>query len=268
MVSSMLWFGVLATVAMASWAAGWGSARRGAAWGRLAVAVGLLWLATWIVLQQRPDVAVRLIPSGMLSQIEGTAAVPAFMLIVGAAMAAAALPRQRVLARVSTLIGVVFFAYGGMWMLQPAPTLGAAPQRSGPVLQSTDYTCVAAASATALGMVGIDAGEAEMARLTATRPIYGSTLLRAYAGLERKLDHADHRPVLVQASLDDLHTLPAPALTALSLGTASRHMVVILGTTDRSVYIFDPNVGNRHVPLAEFRRAFSGHAILLVPRGW
>jgi len=234
--------------------------------GRLAVMVGMLWLVVWIGLQQRPDVAVQLIPTGLLTHIEGTAAVPAFMLIVGAAMAAASLPRQRLLARVSTVIGAAFFVYGGMWMVQPVPTLGSTPVRDGRVLQSTDYTCVAAASATALGEIGIDATEREMAELTATRPIYGATLIRAYDGLQRKLQHADHQPVLVRASIDDLARLPMPALTALRFEPSARHMVVVLRSTATHLHLFDPSFGDRMIPYDDFAKAYSGHAIVLTPR--
>ncbi|MEM9790913.1 MAG: cysteine peptidase family C39 domain-containing protein [Planctomycetota bacterium] len=266
MLSTPVWFAILAAVALLSWGAGWWAAQRSAALGRVAVAVGLAWLVGWIVLQQRPDAAVLLIPLGMLSHVEGTGAVPAFMLIVGAAMAAASLPRQRMLARVSTVVGAAFFAYAGMWMLQPEPTLGTPSRQQGRILQSTDYTCVAAASATALGMVGIDATEHEMAGLTGTRPIAGSTLVRAYEGLTRKLADHSHEAVLLTVQPDEVPRLPKPMLTALRLQPTSRHMVVVLNATETDVHLFDPSVGDRWLSRGQFDASFLGDVIVLAPR--
>ncbi|MEM9252087.1 MAG: cysteine peptidase family C39 domain-containing protein [Planctomycetota bacterium] len=250
-----------------SWAVGLWAAHRSPRLGRLAVVVGLAWLGVWVALQYRPDVAVMLIPVGLLARLEGTGAVPGFMLIVGAAMGAAALPRQRVLARVSTAVGAAFFAYGGMWMLQPEPTLGAPTRQAGRVLQSTDYTCVAAATATALGMVGVETTEDEMAGLTGTRPIAGSTLVRAYDGVTRKLAGRATRAVLLSAEVDDLATLPTPMLTSLRLGQASRHMVVVLDAGGETVHLFDPSIGDRWMPRADFDAAYVGQVIVFAPRG-
>ncbi|MEO0587988.1 MAG: hypothetical protein AAF078_10140, partial [Planctomycetota bacterium] len=119
-------------------------------------------------------------------------------LIVGEAMAAASLPRQRVMARCSAVVGMAFFVYGGLWMIQPVPTLGGSSNVPGRALQSTEYTCVAAASATALDTLGIPASEMEMAELTGTRPAQGATLIRAYDGLRRKLEGTAYRPRLVR----------------------------------------------------------------------
>ncbi|MEM6333147.1 MAG: cysteine peptidase family C39 domain-containing protein [Planctomycetota bacterium] len=264
MLAPSVWFVLLAAVTAGAWAAGWWSARHSAVGARLAVMVGLIWLGFWVALHYRPDVAVMTMPSWLLSRLEGTASVPAFMLIVGVAMSAAALPRQRAMARCSAVVGAAVFVYGGVWMIQPAPTLGGSSNVPGRAMQSTEYTCVAAASATALDLIGVPASELEMVELTGTRRGQGATFIRAYDGLRRKLEGTTFQPRIVRADLDDLGQLPMPALTALTTRPTSRHMVVITRVTDQFVWVFDPATGDRQMLHDEFDREYARDVILFV----
>ncbi|MEO0587987.1 MAG: cysteine peptidase family C39 domain-containing protein, partial [Planctomycetota bacterium] len=56
--------------------------------------------------------------------------------------------------------------------------------------------------------------------------------------------------------------LPMPALTALMTQRTSRHMIVVTGVTEQSVWLFDPAIGDRHMSRDEFAAQFAGDLIV------
>lgn len=68
--------------------------------------------------------------------------------------------------------------------------------------QTTPETCSAAATATLLGVIGIQTNEAEMSRLCLTQR--GTTWLGIYHGLSVKLDGTGRRVEFFEGSVDDL----------------------------------------------------------------
>ncbi len=265
----LLWFLAMSVFAALSWAAGIVYGRRypdhlGVA---IAVSVALLVCATY--LSRHPAVAVQVIPVDVLRQIEGSVAVPFFLFIVGLILARAQLPRQRRVAGWATLLGVVYFIQGSFWLLQPTPQVGFARSAgSGAVLQSADYSCVPAACATTLNLLGHPTSEAEMVHLTATRPGVGSTTVRALHGLNQRLDNlrAPGHFYLLPASPESLRVMPLPALTALRFERTRRHMVTLVETDRFGVVIEDPIDGRIHLAWGEFAQYYNGEIILYATR--
>ena len=257
MESGFLWFAGLAVVSiMALWIGfrlGRGSPSK--AW--LKAGMALVLLAIWVWLRWHPAVAVQAIPVTALSYLEGTAAVPMFMFLMGLACQLSSHPRQRRLAMWAMVLGVVYFLHGGIWMLQRTPG-GLLAHRAvlGPTLQSEDFACVPAACASALKRIGIPATESEMAHLTRTRAGYGSTLIRAMDGLRRKLVGSGLEVVLVQPSYEELVNFPTPALTALKTDAIGRHMVVLERITDQDVRMIDPLYGSVTVSRQKFEASY------------
>ena len=222
MASSVGWFVMMAVASAACWWLGYrlGGGSRLRWISVLTLTLALLGLWAW--LQHHPSLAVEVFPLRLLSRIEGVAAVPPFMCIVGLAWRRSALRRQKRVVVLATVMGAVYFLQGGLWMLQSTPSVGFAttilPEG---VRQSQEYSCVAAACATALTRIGVPTTEAEMARLTYTRPGTGSTLIRALEGVRERLGRLPVSCELLEPDYDDLASLPMPLIAPCS---SSRHV--------------------------------------------
>jgi predicted double-glycine peptidase len=203
----------------------------------------------------------------VLSRLEGTAAIPIFMMIVGVAWSRSEVLRQRRMALIAAGLGCFYFVQGGMWMLQSTPSVGFAQTVNGqPVQQSQDYSCVPAASATALNLLSIYTTEAEMAKLTETRPGNGATTIRALNGVRRRLASTPYRAELVELKYEGLVGAPMPALSALQFEPGRRHMVTLLNVSSQHIAIHDPVQGTVNLPRDIFEQFYRGEVILILPR--
>ena len=262
------WFALLAMLSILGWQVGVRLGERSVVSARatlLAAATAML-VMTYLV--KHPSVGVQVLPVGLLARIEGVAAVPMFAMMMGVAWSRSLRRRQRAVVAWGLLMGGVYFVNGGMWMLQATPSEVMARDVAGyDVMQSQDYTCVPAASASALRRLGVHASEAEMAELTRTRPGTGSTTVRALHGLNLKLAESNSRwrAHLVEVAADQVHTLPTPAMTPLRYESTRRHMVQILGfTPGGGVRISDPVDGRMILPGSEFAEVFTGEVIVFL----
>ena len=238
---------------------------RGPRWaGRVGLIVGMALLMTWVWLMRHPAIAVQMMPVSLLSRIEGTGATPFFLLIVGVAWGQSQLARQRRLATLAMVLGMIYFLHGGLWLLQSTPSVGFAQTVSSQqsVMQSQDYSCVAAACATALNTLGFEATEAQMAQLTNTRPGTGATMIRAMAGLTRRLAKTDYRVTLLDTDYAGLMKLPMPALTPLQYEATRQHMVTLLEIKPDTVVLADPMGGVYGLPRPEFEASFIGQVLV------
>jgi len=227
----------------------------------VAVVFGLLLLWAWLT--RHPSVAVRVIPLGVLSRLEGIGAAPLFMFVIGVAWSMGELRRQRALVLLGGLIGMGYFVQGGLWMVQTTPTAAfAQPADSIAQLQSQDYSCVPAACSTTLRIYGIQTSESEMARLTETRPGQGATLIRAMNGLERRLGGSSIRPVMVEPTYDELRGVQPPFMVPLRYEARRLHMVTVLKVEHSRVVLADPASGVEAISRPEFERLFHGQAII------
>lgn len=265
---SVGWFLIMAILSTAGFITGihYGHGSRRRAW--LTIAVSLTLMFGWQGLQQQPSWIVKAIPATLLSYLEGVAAVPLFMWIVGTLWALAKFPGQRRWAVAGLIVGILYFLSGGWWMLQTTPRQAFANGvvEGGIVMQSQDYSCVPAACATAIDMLGLTSSEAEMAQLTDTRPGSGATLIRALAGLQRRLGGTEWQPKLMQPNYRQLIGIQGPMVAPLRFELAQRHMVVIQKVTEFSVQIADPYSGPIEMDRQEFEKVYTGVVILFERR--
>ena len=260
------WFISIASVCSLAWAGGYYLGRRSAATARATLIAGLACMGIWTWLTYHPAVVV-LIPLPILSSIEGVGSVPFFMLLLGLAWSKARIPRQKRLITWAIMFGAVFFLNGGLWMLQSTPEAGfAGTIDDSTVMQSQDYSCVAAASAQTLNLLGIKTSERQMALLTQTRPGTGSTTLRAMYGLNQRLKHSDYEVELLEISLDDLAQLPFPLMTPLQYEPTRRHMVTIKDVSKDVLYVLDPVDGEVMISWETMDKVFTGEVLVFIQR--
>lgn len=239
-----------------------GAGRPSRAWLAMVLAVAILGLWAWLT--WNPAVAVAAIPVGVLSRIEGIVPAPLFALVLGVAWARSVHGRQRAVVTAAIVVGIVHFARSNGWMLQSAPAAGlAATVAHDVVLQSQDYTCVAAASAMALNRLGIYTSEAEMAALTQTRPGAGATLVRAMDGIRRRLQGTGWDVSLLQPTYEQLTALPMPVLATVRAGPLQRHMVLVEQADRHRTWVVDPAGGRLLLDARDFAADFSNLAIVI-----
>jgi len=254
---------IVGVCVLAAWA-GWRCASTGRRGVRCVLLIAGPLMFGWLWLLQRPTVAIELLPVALLPYLEGTAAAPMFMLILGVAWAHSKTRRQRRLVLLAAGVGAFYLLQGGLWMLQPtpAPVLGQ-ERETGLVRQSQSYACVPAACATLLNFHGMPTSEAEMADLTHTRAGAGSTMIRALAGLRARLHAHPLQPSLHQLSLDELRHIDRPLLATIRGGPTFSHMVVIHRVFRDSVLIADPADGWLLLSQDEFETMWTGPVLSL-----
>lgn len=260
------WFFALLMLVGVALVTGWLLGRKDntRAWVTMFIALGCICLWSW--LQRNPAVSSTVIPANALQYLEGTLAVPFFMVIVGVAWARSVVLRQRLIIGAGALAGLVFFLQGGAWMIQATPV--SALEDSVPparvVMQSQEYSCVSAASATALNLMGHYSTEAQMAVLTNTRPGTGATAVRAAYGLQSRLTGSGVKVRMVEASVNQLALLPTPMLLTVNFdhNQGYNHMIVLMHVNAHGAQVADPQDGLFFVPWSAFRTAIAGPAIV------
>ena len=234
------------------------------------IGIGVLLLMLWCWLIQHPSVAVCVVPLPVLARVEGVGAAPFFVFIVGIAWSLGHLRRQRAVVFLALFMGCGYFIQGGLWMVKQTPASAFATGRSEPLIdsrQSQDYSCVPAACATTLRLLGVPTHEAEMAILTETRPGHGATLIRALHGLSRRLEGENIRPYLIEPEYEALRSVAVPALTPLQYEPARLHMVTLLRVWEDGVLVADPAVGVEFIGREAFEQAYRGQVIVFEQTG-
>ena len=263
MSATIMWFIAVLAALPAMWFAGRLAARIADPMRRsLVIGSAVLLLIGWSILIHHPAVAVELLPLSVLARIEGIGAAPLFVFILSVGWELATVRRQRAVLLMGMLLGLGYFVQGGLWMMRPTPTNAFSPSSDTYlVFQTQDYSCVPAASATALRILGFGATESDMARLTETRPGSGATLLRALNGLNQRLRHSSIQPRLLEPSYDELMRLETPILTALRYEASQLHMVTLIEVRPSGVVLFDPQVGIETLRRSEFEQLYRGQVI-------
>lgn len=133
----------------------------------------------------------------------------------------------------------------------------------GVCFQSTDYTCAPAAAVTALGKLGFNAHEGEIAFLSYTNPITGtfpvcleSAIQSRYASLGLDCHYRRFN------SIEDLKDAGLTIVVVKSTFLWD-HCIVVLDVDDRYVYLADPVLGKVRVTRWQFERIwrFTGIAL-------
>ena len=217
----------------------------------------------WIWLQRNPVVAVNAIPLGILSYIEGTGAVPFFMLIMGVLWQRSVILHQRRVASLAIILGVVVLSPG-----RPLDAPEYAAQFAGrhipwaADLSERGLIGAFRRRVPALNRLGVSASEAEMAELTGTRPGFGAILIRAMDGLNQKLVATDLHVVLVQPTYEELLSHSMPALTPLYLEPSRRHMIMLQKVTPVGVWMADPIQGGVYMSRMKFEDAYTQQVLV------
>jgi predicted double-glycine peptidase len=263
MPGSALWFVLVAALLPAAWFGGRACGRiqdklrRGCVIG---LAFGLL--IGWSVLIKHPALAVQIIPLAALARLEGIGAAPLFIFMLGAGWHLAILKRQRAVMIMGMCLGAAYFVQGGMWMMRPTPSNAFGRDIGRLVIEQTqDYSCVPAASATALRLLGLNTSEGEMAELTETRAGSGATLLRALNGLDTRLKHTGIEASLLQPDYETLLRLEPPLLTPLQYESARLHMVTIIEVRPHLVVVADPQAGVEFISRHRFEQLYRKQVI-------
>lgn len=263
MPGSLVWFILVCAAMLAAWYAGQAvvfikEPRRRT----LCIALGVALLLGWTALIRHPATAVHIIPVSALARLEGVGAAPLFVFVISVGWAMSSMRRQRALICFGMLLGASYFVQGGMWMMKPTPTSAFGRDSSRyTVTQSQDYSCVPAASATALRLMRIPATEAEMAELSETREGTGATLLRAFNGLSHRLQHTGVEARLLEPDYEQLLRIDPPMLTPLQYEAAMLHMVTIVEVRPHLVVIADPQTGIEFHSRYEFLKRYRGQVI-------
>ncbi|MGE0707946.1 MAG: cysteine peptidase family C39 domain-containing protein [Planctomycetota bacterium] len=135
-------------------------------------------------------------------------------------------------------------------------TIGA----DGVCVQTTDFTCGAAAATTLLAAHGIQASEREMAQRCWTNALTGTDVFCVVRGLRQKLAGSG-RTVRVDVSRGGLEGLHPPAMVTVRYGLFLDHWVVVRALRPGVVEVGDPLHGVRQVPEAEFLRDWRGVSV-------
>ncbi|MEM6391800.1 MAG: cysteine peptidase family C39 domain-containing protein [Planctomycetota bacterium] len=267
-MSDPFWvFVFTALLSVGGWWLGARCGRWGRPWDWVIVGVTLGLLVGWAVLQRRPEWGLQVLPVWVLSRVEGVGGVPMFAVMCGVAWTRCKGLRERRLVGCAAVFAAVYLLHGGLWMLQPASSWALAETVQGQdTRQSTDWSCVPAASAHALTMLGHPVSEAVMAERTAARPGVGSTVLRAVDGLRAELAGTRYGVELLYLDVEELRRAPMPALTPLRLEATQQHMVTLLRVTERGVLLDDPEFGRTYYTAEEFAGVYDGRVIVFVPR--
>ncbi len=261
------WMVVQLALGLGTWpAASWVQRHRpGAAPWVLGAMLGLL--LVWPLMRFFPEQPIRWLGAGRVACVELTGLfVPASMLFL---LAARRVPRASDGRALRLLVGIclVYFLRVGWWMIRSSgPEIGETRMEGGVCLQSTGYTCVAASCVTVLRARGIDASEAEMARLSRTEVNGGATDSRAVWALETALTGTDWRVDYRVTDLAGLAAAPKPCMAQIGWGFFMAHMVAVMDVEEETVVLGDPLSGVRRVKASEFEKTWKGRVISVSPR--
>jgi hypothetical protein len=135
--------------------------------------------------------------------------------------------------------------------------------RNGVCMQSTEYTCGAAAAVTALGMLGLEADESELAIASRTRRTVGVSSDMLCVALNSLYGPRGLRCQYRQMdSPDELRDAPA-AIVYVRHREVIGHAAALMEMTDERVVLGDPLGGQRVLSQEEFADIWLGDAILL-----
>lgn len=239
-----------------------------------------------------PTLLHAILPLSACVWLEGIPACFPWMLMTGTLWTGPYTERLRRPARWMVVLGIVYFLFGSVWMILPNVQIPVRENRTGHglTLQARPDTCVAAASATALRMLGIESTENEMCYVTMVKPSRGSTLTRAAYGLRDYLKRRNINVVIRNISaekLSQIATPKRPCLVIIRSGLFADHMVVVMGRVvilgqDDGIVIANPSIeetsrvrrtrmdsmfghgyfGYEIYPIDEFEKLYRGSAIV------
>jgi len=131
----------------------------------------------------------------------------------------------------------------------------------GLVNQTTGYSCSPAATATLLRAIGIETTEREIARLSLTRPIFGTTLLGTYRALKIKAGEYGFKVKIVRCDRSRLKNLRKPLLLYTKFGYP--HMNVLFAQSGDKLLVAEPERSFEKWNMDALDEHWSGIAIVI-----
>lgn len=270
----MSWWNVVA-VLVASVAAFVGGHRLARAEGprrTLGSGVLLAMLVASVLLRYRPELEVRWLPVEVYAHLR-----PWLSLVLAIAFLGSCLPqlperRKRIaVAGMAVLLFALMGERAAATVGGNAALTGEPHPETGAVQQTSDYSCGAAAAATLLAQVGVDATEAEMAARCVTNKLTGTDEVGVVKGLREALGDRPYRVELQRMDGAAVTAETLPAMVATECSFLVGHWVVVVACDDEVVKVADPlkaanspTGGIRLVQRERFEREFQGVAIRLV----
>lgn len=232
----------------------------------IAVATGLLFVLLRALMRYVPPLEHALGPSDLYAVAHPWWAFPFAFLLLGAGA------RHMSTANGRKLVGVfagllLLVALQRLWITArfDPTTMHAVVRPDGVCIQSTDYTCGAAAAAMLLHQVGVTTTEREMAGLCWTNGLTGTDELGVCMGLRRKLAGRGLRPALVTSDWDDLRRRGGPAMGTIKHSFMIDHWVLVLEVRERDLVVLDPLKGRHVLPRAQFLSLWRRGLVVLEP---
>ena len=233
---------ILGTYILAGVSLGWYIGARGA---KLWLPAALLALALTVFktyLSYRPEIETALFPFAdyIYFSTWNTFTASALILIV------ARVTRNRgarIRIALFALLGIVGLMHNNLPYFARARLndIGDNVDSSGLVLQTTRYSCTPAAMATLLHSIGMETSEKEMARLSLTRPFFGTTLLGTYRALKIKAGQYGLKVRIVRCDKQRLRSLRKPLLLWTKFDNA--HTNVLFAQSGDTLLIAEPESG-------------------------
>ena len=159
--------------------------------------------------------------------------------------------RTVVTAVAGALLAVASYRAGVAATFDPAQLSGE-PNANGMCMQTSQYSCGAAAAATFLAHLDISATEEEMARLCGTSAPIGTDPFSACRGLREKLEGTGHDVEIRRCDWEGLRQCRMPVMAVVNVGFMLDHWVVVLSVDDKSVVLADPTNGLLHISRDKF----------------
>ena len=160
---------------------------------------------------------------------------------------------------------LIFLLDGGFRLITDYRDLNGKPDDQGVCLQSSEYSCGAAAAASFLFLLGYSTSEAEMARLCRPSRITGvNEYILAWAINQYLQQHQAAQRVqvdLLSNALPQNKTFPLLAIRRLNFLVA--HWIVLARQEGNQVWVLDPLEGARRVPLATLQKTLQPVCIRL-----
>lgn len=176
---------------------------------------------------------------------------------------------RRIVAGIFSVLVLLVAAYvpaaAALWVRADLASSVTTFTPNGVCLQNTDYTCGPAAAVTALDQLGIDADESDIAMAVRTSPWTGTRIgdLGHYLNTAYRAQGLSCR-IRKLDSLDQLAGIgPAPTLVSLKESPILEHCVAVLEVSEHGVTLADPWIGIRTMSPVQFRRQWTGRALIL-----
>jgi len=220
-------------------------------------------IALWFYGYELTALSLRLIPWDDAVLFDRLPLYAAIILLLAVCRARLERPTMRLLVWIVVLLfGLYAIAEiaAPVWLPLFADDLSAEMDGPPEVLQSTYWSCGAAALAWTARLKDIPASERRMAELAVTAPLRGTSLRGMLRALHRVGLQATARRGV---TWEDLVATPKPAIIGWKLGATVGHSVLVLGVEGGMVTVGDPLIGEVVYTRAEFLASWD-HEMVIV----